>query len=74
MSASTSTSTSASSGSAPRPANTQARYEVSRADLPLSCPQPGMELWNSHPKVFLPIEAHGEVRCPYCGALYVVKD
>lgn len=55
------------------PANTQARYEVTRAQLPLSCPMPDMALWNSHPKVYLPIEATGEARCPYCGAIYVLK-
>jgi uncharacterized Zn-finger protein len=55
-------------------ANAQNRYEVTRADLPLSCPMPGMTLWNSHPRVYLPIEASGEERCPYCGAVYVLKD
>jgi uncharacterized Zn-finger protein len=43
-------------------------------DLPLSCPMPGMYLWNSHPKVFLPIEATGEAKCPYCGAQYHMTD
>ena len=56
------------------PANAQNRYEITRADLPLSCPMPGMSLWNSHPRVYLPIEASGEGRCPYCGAAYVWKD
>lgn len=55
------------------PANTQNRYEVTAADLPLSCPMPGMSLWNSHPKVYLPIESTGEAVCPYCGAHYVLK-
>jgi uncharacterized Zn-finger protein len=54
--------------------NAQNRYEVTRADLPLSCPMPGMSLWNSHPRVYLPIEETGEERCPYCGAVYVLKD
>ena len=54
--------------------NAENRYEVSRADLPLSCPMPGMELWNSHPKVYLPIEKSGECKCPYCGAVYVLKE
>lgn len=54
-------------------ANAQRRYEVTRADLPLACPMPGQALWSSHPKVYLPIEATGEARCPYCGALYVLK-
>ncbi|MBM37933.1 MAG: hypothetical protein CMO97_02555 [Woeseia sp.] len=31
---------------------------------------PGMYLWNSHPKIYLPIEATGKAKCPYCGALY----
>jgi len=52
------------------PANSQHRYEVRRRDLPLSCPMPGMYLWNSHPRVYLPIEATGEAKCPYCGADY----
>ena len=56
------------------PANAQHRYEVRSRDLPLSCPMPGMYLWNSHPKVFLPIEDTGEARCPYCGADYVLTD
>jgi uncharacterized Zn-finger protein len=55
------------------PANAQNRYEVTAADLPVHCPLPGMSLWNSHPRVFLPIEEKGEARCPYCGALYVLK-
>ncbi|HID48448.1 MAG TPA: zinc-finger domain-containing protein [Chromatiales bacterium] len=33
-----------------------------------------MSLWNSHPRVYLAIEETGEARCPYCGALYVLKD
>jgi len=52
------------------PANAQHRYEVRPRDLPLSCPMPGMYLWNSHPKVYLPIETTGEAKCPYCGADY----
>jgi len=54
--------------------NAQNCYEVTRADLPLHCPMKGMSLWNSHPRVYLPIEASGEERCPYCGAVYVLKD
>ncbi len=55
-------------------ANAENRYEVTRADLPLSCPMPGMSLWNSHPRVFMAVEERGEARCMYCGALYVLKD
>jgi uncharacterized Zn-finger protein len=56
------------------PANAQNRYEVTRKDLPLHCPMKGMSLWNSHPRVYLPIEESGEERCPYCGAVFVLKD
>mgnify|MGYP003348079706 FL=1 len=52
------------------PASAERVYEVKRADLPLHCPLPSMYLWNSHPKVFLPIEATGEANCPYCSSLY----
>ncbi|OGI37644.1 MAG: hypothetical protein A2V91_00615 [Candidatus Muproteobacteria bacterium RBG_16_64_10] len=56
-----------------RVASTERRYEVTRADLPLHCPMPGMRLWDAHPRVYLAIENTGEARCPYCGALYVLK-
>ncbi|MEX2496094.1 MAG: zinc-finger domain-containing protein [Woeseia sp.] len=57
------------------PANSQHRYEVRTSDLPLSCPMPGMYLWNSHPKVYLPIAETGEAKCAYCGAeYYLVTD
>jgi uncharacterized Zn-finger protein len=60
-------------------ANTQkpasdAVIEVSRADLPLSCPRPQDEVWNMHPRVYLPIEKTGEAICPYCGARYRLVD
>lgn len=47
--------------------------EVTVADLPLHCPLPSQKLWNSHPRVFLTIEATGSVLCPYCGTRYVLK-
>ncbi len=48
--------------------NAQDHYEVTAADLPLSCPMPGMQLWNSHPRVYLPVEKTGWAKCPYCSA------
>jgi len=53
--------------------NAQHQYNVTAADLPLSCPMPGMFLWNSHPKVYLAIEPTGWAKCPYCGAEYSLK-
>jgi len=55
-------------------ANTQKRVEVSRADLPISCPLPNQKLWNAHPRVYLPLEDGGEASCPYCGTHYVLID
>jgi len=56
--------------------NTQQRVEITRADLPLHCPQPGSSVWNSHPRVFLEIESAPEQRiiCPYCGTEYQLID
>ena len=54
--------------------NAKDYYEITRKDLPLHCPLPGTSLWNSHPRVYLPIEESGEERCPYCGALFVLVD
>lgn len=54
--------------------NAENRYEVTRADVPLACPMPGMYLWNSHPRVYLPIEKTGFAKCPYCGAEYSLRD
>jgi uncharacterized Zn-finger protein len=53
--------------------NTQRIIEVSSSDLPLHCPTPGMIAWDSHPRVFLPVEIKGEALCPYCGTMYVLK-
>lgn len=55
-------------------ANAERQYVVTRAELPLSCPTPAMKLWNSHPRVYLPIEASGRAQCPYCGAVFILGD
>jgi uncharacterized Zn-finger protein len=47
--------------------------EVTAADLPLYCPTPDMALWNTHPRVAIPVEKLGEARCPYCSTLYKFK-
>ena len=53
--------------------NRQRHIEVTAADLPLHCPLPSMLLWNSHPRVYLPIEATGLAKCPYCSAEYTLQ-
>ena len=47
---------------------------VHRHDLPLSCPTDSMELWNAHPKVYLPIDETGSEVCPYCGTHFVLQN
>jgi uncharacterized Zn-finger protein len=39
------------------------------------CPskKAGMELWSSHPRVFLDVGKHGHAKCPYCGTEYQLK-
>ncbi|MFP4647649.1 MAG: zinc-finger domain-containing protein [Halorhodospira sp.] len=54
--------------------NAAGRYEVTARDLPLACPMPGMYLWNSHPRVYLPVHEQGRATCPYCGATYVLRE
>lgn len=51
----------------------QKMYVVHQKDLPLSCPTNDMELWNAHPKVYLPIEKTGKEICPYCGSCFVLQ-
>jgi len=62
------------SGGGSTPANAERGYRVTHDDLPLSCPTPEMSLWNSHPRVYLPIEKTGRASCPYCGAEFVLED
>ena len=56
-----------------RQPNAQNQYTVTTADLPLACPMPDMTLWNSHPRVYLPVETTGFAKCPYCGAEYTLQ-
>lgn len=51
--------------------NASDRVAITVADLPLHCPMPGKRLWDSHPRVYLPIKPGGEEICPYCGTRYV---
>lgn len=59
--------------SSDKQACTKHRYEVTKADLPLSCPEEGYRLWDAHPRVYLPIEETGRAVCPYCDAEYILK-
>ena len=58
----------------PAPQPESREVKISRDQLPLSCPPRGEEVWNLHPRVYLPIEATGEAVCPYCGTRYLLED
>jgi uncharacterized Zn-finger protein len=53
--------------------NTLAPVVVKPSDLPAHCPNPGMPLWSSHPRVYLDIADTGLAMCPYCGTRYVLE-
>ena len=59
---------------APTLPNARKQYEVRRADLPVPCPVPGTTLWNSHPRVYIPVHETGRATCPYCSAVFVLVD
>lgn len=44
--------------------------EIAPHDLPLYCAGDQTQVWNGHPRVFLPIESYGMAECPYCGVVY----
>jgi uncharacterized Zn-finger protein len=51
--------------------NAKSAIEVKKSDLPIHCPVEGSSLWNSHPRVYIPVEENGgNCRCPYCGTMY----
>ena len=54
--------------------NDRRLVEIIPDDLPLHCPLPSMSLWNSHPRVYLPIEATAKAKCPYCSTDFVLVE
>ena len=50
------------------------KYTITTDDLPLCCPMTDTELWNAHPRVYLPVEKTGEINCPYCESTYVLLN
>ena len=39
--------------------NTKTAIEVKSSDLPVHCPIEGTSLWNSHPRVYIPVTENG---------------
>ena len=57
-----------------QPSNASTHVEVTADQLPISCPMPGTSGWNSHPRVYIPLEDSPEATCSYCGTLYRLVD
>ena len=60
-------------GAGEKEPNAQSHYDITKEDLPLHCPMDGMSLWDSHPRVYIPMES-GSGKCPYCGAEFRLKQ
>ena len=55
--------------------NDRKRYEIRPEQLPICCPMPDQRLWDSHPRVWLPLGQVERARCPYCSAEFtLVRD
>ncbi len=54
--------------------NAESLVEVTKDQLPLHCPTPDGPLWDSHPRVFIPLEETKEASCSYCGTRYRLVD
>jgi uncharacterized Zn-finger protein len=55
-------------------AKTQKARQISTDSLPLHCPTADTELWNQHPRVYLPITPGNTALCPYCGTRFHLSD
>ncbi len=51
-------------------ANTSEPVQIKASELPAYCPTEKMGLWNSHPRVYISLEAEKHGSCPYCGTQF----
>ncbi len=55
--------------------NAKKAIQVTTQDLPIHCPIEGSSQWDSHPKVYIPVEENGGTAvCPYCSTTYKIID
>ena len=57
-----------------QPSAKQSPVKLRCEDLPAYCPTESMGLWNSHPRVYIPLEENSEANCPYCGTQFILVD
>lgn len=46
---------------------------ITPSNLPLECFGQHTQLWNGHPRVFLPIQSNSQIECPYCGTVFQLE-
>lgn len=49
-------------------------FNVSRGDLPITCPQGNEKVYALHPRVVMNFDKSGIAVCPYCGIRYHLAD
>ena len=55
--------------------NSQVVRQVTKAELPISCPTNDKESWSEHPRVFLPLSDDNKTEvCPYCSAQFTLVE
>ncbi len=47
---------------------------ICEQDLPLHCPPPNVDIWDQHPRVYLPIIPGETALCPYCGNTFYLPE
>ena len=57
-----------------KPSGARPVRQIVATDLPLYCPPDDSELWNQHPRVYLPIRPGETALCPYCGNRFFLSD
>lgn len=55
-------------------AQTEESVKLKKSELPAYCPTEKMGLWNSHPRVYIPLEEKKEANCPYCGTHFSLAE
>lgn len=50
--------------------NARTHVDVTADELPMHCPTPDTALWNSHPRVYIPLDDTPEAACAYCGTIF----
>lgn len=54
--------------------NTSCKVTIKSADLPVTCPLEGDEVWRMHPKVTVPLDRTNRYVCPYCSRIFELDD